>query len=282
MRWNLSSRARSLSDGDATILSIPKCGRTWVRVFLSAYFSAKVGRSFAIDVTEQRREGIPRIIYSHDRFEHRTKGTVWERVRGKYLVPYAQLTGAPVILLVRDPRDAFVSYYVQLTHRNHPAPDSIKRLPADVLVRHPRFGIGRMVSVMNGWMRELGERADFHLLHYETLRTDAAAGFRDVLAALGEPVIDEAAFAQALQFSSFENMQRLEASGAFGDKILAPRDAADSESFKVRKGNVGGFAEYLSAASQRYAAEVCERLDARFSRSTTVPAVRPAGISPAG
>ena len=38
VRWNLSSRARQLSDGDALIVSIPKSGRTWVRTFLCAYF----------------------------------------------------------------------------------------------------------------------------------------------------------------------------------------------------------------------------------------------------
>ena len=59
---------------------------------------------------------------------------------------------APVILLARDPRDAFVSYYVQLTHRNHPAPESIKQLSADGLLHHPRFGIGGMVAVMNEWL----------------------------------------------------------------------------------------------------------------------------------
>ncbi|PZR76422.1 MAG: hypothetical protein DLM52_06170 [Chthoniobacterales bacterium] len=235
-----------------------------MRVFLSAYFCAKTGRAFSIGITEERGAGIPRIVYSHDRFEHYTKANLWERVRGKYLVPGSQLRRGPVVLLARDPRDAFVAYYVQLTRRNHPAPDSIKRLAADVLLRDPRYGIGRMVAVMNGWMLELGRRGDFHLVRYEDLRADAASGFRSVLAALGERAIDEKAFAEALRFSSFDNMQTLEARGAFGDKILAPRDAGDRQSFKVRKGNVGGFAEYLSAESQRYAAEVCKRLDSRF------------------
>ena len=144
MRWNFSSRRDELSDGDATVLSVPKSGRTWVRVFLSAYFCAEVGRRFSIDITDRRSESIPRIIYSHDRFEHRTKGNAWERLRGKYLVPLEQLKSAP-ILLARDPRDAFVSYYVQLTHRNHPAPESIKQLSSDALLRHPGFGIGSMV-----------------------------------------------------------------------------------------------------------------------------------------
>src|SRR5438034_785255 len=52
MRWNLSSRARELSGGDAILISIPKSGRTWIRTFLNAYFSYKVGRQFSLDLTE--------------------------------------------------------------------------------------------------------------------------------------------------------------------------------------------------------------------------------------
>ncbi len=262
MRWNFSSRAQSLSKGDATVLSIPKSGRTWVRVFLSAYFSAKTGTPFNVDITARRGAGIPRIIYSHDRFELRTKGDVWARLRGKYLVPSAQLLGAPVILLARDPRDAFVSYYVQLTRRHHPAPEKIKRLSADALLRHSRFGIASMVRIMNDWLRELCR--DCTILRYEDLRADPARWFGRLLHVLGEETAEEGAFRHALQFSSFENMQKLEASDAFGDKILAPRDRDDLQSFKVRRGKMGGFADHLSPESLRFAARICEKLDPAF------------------
>jgi hypothetical protein len=264
MRWNFSSRAGLLSGGDATVLSVPKSGRTWVRVFLSAYFCARVGRPFSIDITDRRGESIPRIIYSHDRFEHRTKGTAWERLRGKYLVPLEQLMSAPIILLARDPRDAFVSYYLQLTHRNHPAPDSIKQLSPDALLRHPRFGIGSMVAVMNAWLRECEQFHRASIVRYEDVHADPPDEFRKLLIGLGETEIDDKAFAEALEFSSFENMQKLEARGAFGNKILVPRDFADAESFKVRRGKVGGFSEYLSPESRRYAATICARLHRRF------------------
>lgn len=38
MRWNFNSRARELPGGDAIAISVPKSGRTWVRVFLCTYF----------------------------------------------------------------------------------------------------------------------------------------------------------------------------------------------------------------------------------------------------
>ena len=264
MRWNFSSRARLLSHGDATVLSIPKSGRTWVRVFFAAYFCAKTGRPFAVDITDRRSEGIPRIIYSHDRFEDRTKANPWERLRGKYLVPLEQLIDGATILLARDPRDAFVSYYVQLTHRNHPAPESIKQLSPDALLRHSRFGIASMVTVMNEWLRECERCHHFSIVRYEDIRADAPGEFRKLLTRVGQAEISEKAFSEALEFSSFENMRKLEAGGAFENKILVARNVADEESFKVRRGRVGGFSEYLSEESQHYAATVCAQLHPRF------------------
>jgi hypothetical protein len=263
-RWNFSSRATELSNGDVIILSIPKSGRTWLRTFLSAYFSHKAGRQFSLTITDHRAPEIPRIIYSHDRFEHLTKGRAWDRLRGKYLIPVAQTLRAPIVLLARDPRDAFVSYFVQLTRRNPATPKMVSRMTADALLHHPRFGIVPMVEVMNTWVKEFGGRPDFALVRYEDFRADAPRNFRRLLTTIGIGEIDSAAFDHALKFSDFDNMQQLEASGSFGTKILQPRNSEDPESFKVRRGKVGGFRDYLSTAGQEYSARICATLDHRF------------------
>jgi hypothetical protein len=71
-------------------------------------------------------------------------------------------------------------------------------------------------------------------------------------------------FQEALEFSRFENMQKLEAAGAFDSNILHPGDVRDPESFKVRRGKVGGYREYLSFGDQKYAADELMKLDPRF------------------
>src|SRR5438045_9245769 len=119
MRWNLSSRARELSGGDAILISIPKSGRTWIRTFLNAYFSYKVGRQFSLDLTDLGDAGVQRIIYSHDRLEHRTKGNAWDRLRRKYLIPRRVFRSTPLLLLARDLRAIFVSLFFQLIFINH-------------------------------------------------------------------------------------------------------------------------------------------------------------------
>jgi hypothetical protein len=265
VRWNLSSRARQLSGGDALVVSIPKSGRTWVRTFLCAYFCEKIGQPFTLEL--EQYEAVPSVIYTHDLFEQRTKADRWDKLRGKYLIPARERSRLPIILLARDPRDAFVSHFVQLTRRTKETPEEIKQRSLPELLRDPRFGIQSIIEVMNSWLAEWSGRSNFLLLRYEDLRAEPAPGFRKLLQLLGEKPINHEAFEHALQFSAFGSMKERERHGGFGSKILRPGDAADPESFKVRRGKIGGFAEYLSAEEQRFAAGVLQKLDPGFGYS---------------
>src|SRR5262245_3565050 len=263
-RRNFSSRARELSGGDAIILSVPKSGRTWLRAFLCAYYCKRFGLEFTLRPGRYDLPGFPRVVFSHDLFEHRTKGDRWDRVRGKYLVPRRELNRAKIILLARDPRDCFVSLYLQLTRRDPSAPLTLTQKTVTEMLRDRRFGVQAIISAMNDWINEFSGRDNFSLVRYEALRASPAEYFRDLLAVVGEAAPDAAIFEEALAFSRFENMQKLEAAGAFDSNILHPGDVRDLESFKVRRGKVGGYREYLSAADQHFAANVMTELDRRF------------------
>jgi hypothetical protein len=264
IRRNFSSRARELSGGDAIIVSVPKSGRTWIRTFLCAYFCRLHGRAFTLDPERYGHPGIPRIIFSHDLFEHRTKGDLWDRLRGKYLVPARELRRTRVVLLARDPRDCFVSLYLQMTRRDPGTQAQFREKTASELLHDARFGIRAIVQTMNDWLNEFSGRDDFTMVRYESLRASPLEHFRALLASLGEAKPDMSIFQDALDFSQFDNMQRLEAAGAFDSKILRAGDIRDPESFKVRRGKIGGYREYLSAGDRRYAAEVLATLDRRF------------------
>src|SRR5919204_6238933 len=267
-RWNFSSRARALSGGDMFVVSIPKSGRTWLRTFFCAYFCKLYGHEFTLQPERYRDPAIPRIIYSHDRFEHRTKGNRWDRLRGKYLVPRKELRKAKIVLLVRDPRDCFVSLYLQMTRRDPSAGAALKQKSVSELLRDKRFGIRGIVRAMNDWLDEFSGRKDFTIIRYEALRASPAEHFRDLLATVGETTPDMSIFQDALEFSRFENMQKLEAAGVFDSKILHPGDVRDPESFKVRRGKVGGYREYLSLEDQEYTARALMELDRRFGYSS--------------
>src|SRR5438552_11446648 len=263
-RRNFSSRASQLSGGKAIVLSIPKSGRTWIRTFLCAYFCKLHNHEFTLQPERYSEPGIPRLVFSHDLFEHRTKGDLWDRLRGKYLVPRRELGRAKIILLVRDPRDCFVSLYLQITRRDPNAPVELKQRSVSEMLRDRRFGVRAIIKTMNHWLNEFAGRDNFILVRYESLRASPAEHFRSLLAVLGEAEPDTTIFQEALEFSRFENMQKLEAAGAFDSKILHPGDVRDPESFKVRRGKVGGYREYLSLEDQKYAADALAELDVRF------------------
>jgi hypothetical protein len=153
---------------------------------------------------------------------------------------------------------------MQLVHRTKETPQRLKQKTAGDLLRDRRYGIMAIIKTMNRWFAEFARRQNFTLLHYESLRAEPAENFRALLATLGEASPDPAVFQHALEFSDFANMQRLEAAGVFDSKILRSRDVRNPESFKVRRGKVGGFRDYLSMEDQAFAAQALKHLDARF------------------
>ena len=176
-RRNFSSRARELSGGDAIILSIPKSGRTWLRAFLCAYFCRRFGLEFTLRTGRYDLPGFPRIVFSHDLFEHRTKGDRWDKIRGKYLVPRRELNRAKIILLARDPRDCFVSLFLQLTRRDPNAPVKLRQKTVSEMLRDEKFGMRAIVDAMNNWLNEFSHRDSFTLVRYEALRSLAGRTF---------------------------------------------------------------------------------------------------------
>ena len=261
-RWNFSRHAATFRAADAFVVSIQKSGRTWVRVFLTAYLAAQRDGDAAAST--------PRLAYSHDLWEHRAKERLGERLRGKWLIPRAEALGKPILLVARDPRDVIVSLFFHLQKRSGNFQGD---LPA--LLRHPVFGVGRMVAIMNRWLDEWRGHPRLHLLRYEDARRDPLTAFAGALRFLlpGEP-LDTDALKRAVEIASFENMRRLETGDAkapgselvseLHQEALRPKDAGDPDSYKVRRGKVGGYADYLSRADVDYLDGVLARLDPRY------------------
>ena len=56
----------------------------------------------------------------------------------------------------------------------------------------------------------------------------------------------------AINFGSLNNMRNLEITSAFDDGRLKAQDINDKDSFKVRKGKVGGYKNYMSSIDIDY------------------------------
>ena len=266
-RWtrrNFSGRARELSGGDAIVISIPNSGRTWVRTFLCAYFCARYDHPFSLHPETYHDSRVPRIIYTHDLYEHYTKTRWWERVRGKFLIPPGEVKRARIILLARDPRDAFVSHYIEMTRRTAETANELKSQPVGNVLRDPIFGIGLMIQTMNAWLTEFAPRSDCIVVRYEDLHATPNEQFRRVLAAVGETDPQARHFEHASEFSRFGHMRKMEASLEYDRQLLQPGDVDDPESYKVRRGKIGGYVDYFDPTDIEYANKAMSALDTRF------------------
>ena len=259
--WNISKGSRKLARADAFIVSFPKSGRTWVRVFYYAYLSALAGREFSWN--GEGFPGRPKVVFTHDRWQHRLLPGWWNFIRGRHLIPPRLRQERKIVLMVRDPRDVTVSLYFHLSKRAHVfkwAPQ-----PLSEMLRDPKFGVAHVVELMNTWLAEWDGKANFLLIRYEDCRADAAREFRRLLEFVGLGPVDERALAQALDYSSFEKMQAREAEGKLKEDELSAGNRQDKDSFKTRKGKVGGFREHFNAADLEFAAREVARLDPRFN-----------------
>ena len=72
-------------------------------------------------------------------------------------------------------------------------------------------------------------------------------------------------------------MREKERAGAFEERYLKPGNATDPDSFKVRRGIVAGYREYLDESDVRFAEEVLAR---HAYEEVVGGALRPFGLGP--
>lgn len=259
VHWNLSQAGLKMRRADVFVVSFPKSGRTWLRVFYLAYLAKVSAREFSLNADFP---SFPKVIFTHDRWEHRLMPGWWQFIRGRHLVPPSARREKKIVLMVRDPRDVAVSLYFHLSKRPHVFEWTPQ--PMSEMVRHPKFGMPHIVELMNRWLSEWHGSPGFKLLRYEDCRADAARELRGLLEFLGLGPVNEAAVAHALEFSRFDNMRAMEASGEFREADLSPGNHADKDSFKARRGKVGGFHDYFTPDDLDFAAAELRKLDPRF------------------
>lgn len=260
--WVLTEKRRILKNADAVVISVPKCGRTWLRVMVNKYFSARFGIPFELEDMGGLDPRVPSIIYTHERWEHTTDVT-WSRyLSRRYLIPDRVLWKKKIILLYRDPRDVEVSLYYQVTRRNDRRPGTT--MDMGDFIRDPRYGIDKVVRMLNMWRRRFRGHPSCLGLSYEDMRADPLGALLRVLEFVGVEDISQDAARQAVEFARFENMRRMEAEREFKGKILMPADPSDPDSFKVRKGKVGGYVNHFGQEELRYARRALMELDGFF------------------
>ena len=66
------------------------------------------------------------------------------------------------------------------------------------------------------------------------------------------PEVSMETIREAVTFGRFDNMRRLEQQNSLASERLQPANPDDPESYKTRRGRVGGFTDYLSPEEIAY------------------------------
>ncbi len=214
---------------DVIVISYPKSGRTWLRVMLNDLHI------------------IP--SYAHDGSQNALNIPYWDLPENK-----SHYSRNRIVIMVRDPRDTVVSSYFQMTKRH----ESFNGTISD-FIRDERYGIKKILKFHEIWNKNRHVPAGFKLIKYEDMHEDPLAVMKDLLEFLRVKKLDEDKLQRIIQFYQFNNMHKLEKQGYFKKTfkgVLSPKDVNDKESYKTRKGRVGGFYEYFSEDDLEYCNQV--------------------------
>lgn len=253
--WNLTRKLDRYREADVLVLSLGKSGRTWLRVMLHRALALEFGIPFDPIRLEPGATAAPRITYTHELATHLRDASLAHQLVGKSILPRSLTDRKQIVLLARDPRDVVISSYFHKKERSHKT-----NAPLEAFLHHPRWGIEGLVEILNLWRRRFASHPRCHWLSYEGLHRDPEGELQRLFAAIGVAVRPENV-AAAVEAARFDKMKAAEAAGAFEDMRLRPGDPSRPDSFKVRRGRVGGYRDDLGPDEIAFVDAAVARLD---------------------
>jgi len=250
---------------DRYLLSYPKSGRTWLRALIGRALVARFRLpEERLMETEDlvRAAQLPSFAFDHD------GSSMMDACKGRRLSPdKSAFRGKHVLLLGRDVRDTLVSAYFHATRRL-----GIYEGTISSFIRDERYGADKVIAFYRQWFDARSVPRTFVFLRYEALHEDAPAALRATLDFLGARDVPASTIDDAIRFASFDNLRRAEAADAFRSASLRAANPADPESYKVRRGKIGGYVDYLSPADIAYIDEREAESGCEFARPCRTPA----------
>ncbi len=263
---------QKLKRADFVIVSLPKSGRTWLRVMLSRYFQQKLGLPehsvIGFDNFHKLNPAAPCILFTHDSMLRDYTGNLDSK---------KDFYDKKVILLVRDLRDLVVSQFHQWRYRVAPTKlrlHSMLDTEADVGVfdfaMNTHHGIPRNIRFLNEWQEELHRVKDVLVVKYEDMRADPDRVMSEVLSFVGEAATEQE-INSVVEYAKFENMRKMEEKQTFRteSKRLFASNSSDKKRLKTRRAKVGGYTDYLTPEQiQVIDTMIQEQLSPEFGYST--------------
>jgi hypothetical protein len=263
--WRVRSREHLLTRldwararrADLLLVAHPKSGTTWLRVMISRLYQQRYGLPSSVVVKSDELAlhdpALPHVLATNGHYSY--EGIVGELLAAD--APESPLHSKKVLLLVRHPCDIAVSWYFQFTRRqsawkqelvNHSIHHPIDRHTVTLwdFVMRSELGLASLIDYLNTWERNVARLPHALVVRYEDLRAQPREKLREV-ADLLDAGFSDAEIEQAVAFGSFENQRRLETQGHYRRGGMRLRDARDPQTFKVRRGVVGGYRDYFTA-----------------------------------
>lgn len=239
---------------DAFIVGFPKVGNTWFQVMLRKLLVTHGGHDDRlIPEIFTTRDCLPvdtvAVEITHAMPELATES--WRDMR----IDFRRFRRKKVMLLIREPKDTMVSYYMQNRFRESP-PHFEGTI--DEMVHDEIFGLDKYLSFYRSWAETGLKVADVLLIRYEQMHAAVDEVLGRTADFLGLEDLADATIQAAVEYGSFENMRKLEDRDALGMYALSRPRSDDTRSRKVRQGKIGGYKEQLSD-------ELADYIDRRVS-----------------
>lgn len=254
------------------LISFPKCGRTWITLFLGKYYAEYYNLPFKknpemifhLDKMREFDDKIPSITRSHAGDPMHKKPS---KINNK-LLDWKFYKNKKVIFLVRDPRDVIVSFYFQVMKRVktdiYKEMRKIGKNGISPFIRNEKGGIKSIIKYFDLINKNKNKMGDYLLVKYEDLKNNTEDEFIRILKFIGGCDINKEYLEKSIKFSSFGNMHKMEKNSVIECK-LSPGNKNDPESYKTRRGIVGGYIDYLNEKDVNYIDKMTERFSDNYN-----------------
>lgn len=234
-RFSKTIQSKLDQKAEIFFISFPKSGRSWIRLMLGKYLCNQydVPEKYITNIfLASSKAGVPVTMFTHDTFN--------DRGHHHFSSDKSQYQGKKVIFMTRNIKDVMVSLYFQMS----------KRLKS-IETKFTDYLWGWNSPVMNFlhyhkvWYENKSVPLDFLHITYEGTKKNPEETLLRILRFMDVDEINPAIVKRSVAYASFENMKTLERKGKINDFRFQPGDRDDPESFKTRRGMIGGYVDYL-------------------------------------
>lgn len=237
---------------DAYLMGFPKTGNSWLRFMIGSYIQLVCNldqpplfESFDLFGRCEKPPIGPSMIASHGPLEWSSQ----ERTDLNQRNVVSHYINKKVVLLVRHPLDTMVSGWFHAKSTGFDG--NFFRGGLEDFLNDPVFGLDKFFRFYQIWKDERHRFNNLILVRYEDTRKAPIRQLKRILHFLELPIISPYV-ERTVKQSSFKQMQKLEmkenlkTEGKISKTLFNYSGNNNSDSFRVRKGKVGGYRDYLT------------------------------------